>query len=125
MARVLMATSYDEHYPVDNVLTQANNEFWTTTGLYPQEVLIQLAPAKSIRSIRFTATNLRQVVIEGSEGPHLGNFVKIGEGEVGNNRGGLQRESVEITSSKVFTFIKFIINSGWDDFVSIHQLKFE
>lgn len=120
-----MATSYDERFPAENVLTQANREFWITTGCYPQEILIQLAPAKSIRSIRFVSTNLRQVIVEGSEGPHLGNFFKIGEGEVGNMRGELQRETVEINSNKVFAYVKFIVASGWDDFVSIHSLRFE
>mmetsp|Transcript_19947 Transcript_19947/g.19983 ORF Transcript_19947/g.19983 Transcript_19947/m.19983 type:complete len:125 (-) Transcript_19947:18-392(-) len=124
MARVLMATSYDEQFPADNILSQPTREFWMSTGVYPQEILIQLTPAKSLRSIRFVSTKVRQIVVEGSEGPHLGNFVKIGETEIGDSRD-LQRETVEINSTKVFQYVKFVIASGWNDFVSIHSLRFE
>lgn len=125
MITVVMTTSEDEKFPGEAILSVDTRHFWTSTGLYPQEIIIQLNPANSFKTVRIVSTNIRQLVIEGCETQNVGNFVKIGETEIGNNRGGLQRESVNINQPRPFSFIKVIVLSGWDHFVSIHSLHLE
>ena len=96
-----------------------------STGLFPQEILLQLTTPSAPRSIRIVSSNVRQVIVEGCEGNHPGNFSKIGETELGSNSGDLQRESIDLSISKPINFIKVMIMLGWDEFVSVHSLKID
>lgn len=41
---VKCATSFDERFDPANVLDHANpSKFWITTGLYPQEIMVQFS----------------------------------------------------------------------------------
>ena len=54
---VKCATSFDERFDPANVLDQGNpGKFWITTGLYPQEIIIQFAQPKSLSEIKFQST---------------------------------------------------------------------
>lgn len=125
MARVLMSTSYDPDYPPENVLTTNNKEFWMSTGLFPQELVLQLPNAISPRTIRIVSSNVRQIVAEACEGSHVGSFSKVGETEFGNNGGELQRESLDLNVPKPVNFIRLVFLSGWDEFISVHSVKIE
>lgn len=96
-----------------------------TTGLYPQELLISFNPARDVRTVHFVTTNVRKLQIEGSETGSLTNFTKLGETEIGSNKGGLQRESLPLNSTRPLTYLKFLIISGYEDFASVHSLKFD
>ena len=43
---VKMATSFDERFDPNNVLNKDPKKFWMTTGLYPQEILIDMNGTK-------------------------------------------------------------------------------
>ena len=125
MARVLMSTSYDPNFPPENAISPNLKEFWMSTGLFPQELLFQLSSPTAPRSLRLVSSNVRQIIIEGCEGTHPGNFGKIGETELGNNGGDLQRESIDLNSPRPVNYIKIIFMSGWDEFLSVHGVKFD
>ena len=125
MAKLLMTTSVDPSFPAENVLTTNPREFWISTGLFPQELLFHLSPPLLPRSIRIISTNVRQIAVEGCESTHPGNFTKIGETELGSNSGDLQRESVEVNAQRPVNFVKVVVLSGWDEFVSVHSIKIE
>ena len=63
---VKCATSFDERFDPKNVLENRNlKSFWITTGLYPQEILIQLESPKLISEVKFVTAGARKIVIEG------------------------------------------------------------
>ena len=45
---ILFSTSFDDKYPPTDILNNTNTQFWTSTGLYPQEVFIKLDNEKTI-----------------------------------------------------------------------------
>ncbi|OMJ95486.1 hypothetical protein SteCoe_1079 [Stentor coeruleus] len=123
MAKVLMSTSYDPNFPPENVLTNNTKEFWMSTGLFPQEILLSLSSPSTPRNLRLACSNVRHVVIEGCEGNHLGNFTKVGETEIGSNGGDIQKETVDLNVSRPVNFLKIVFLSGWDEFISVHLVK--
>jgi heat shock protein beta-11 len=125
MAKLLLSTSYDPNFPPENTLTGNLKEFWVSTGLFPQELLFQLNAPSSPNNIKLTTTNVRHVAIEVCEGDRPGNFNKVGETEFGSNSGNLQRELVDITISRPVNFVKVVFISGWDEFISVHSVKFD
>lgn len=96
-----------------------------TTGLYPQELLILFTPAREVRTVHFVTTNVRKVMVEVAETNSLVAFTKVGETEIGSNRGGLQRESVPLNSPRPVTYLKFVVVAGYEDFASVHSVKFD
>ena len=54
---VKCATSFDERFDPKNVLDTRNmKNFWMTTGLYPQEILLQLSQPKVVSEVRFSSS---------------------------------------------------------------------
>ena len=54
---VKCATSFDDRFDPKNVLDTKNmRTFWMTTGLYPQEILLQLEQPIVINEVKFSAT---------------------------------------------------------------------
>ncbi len=54
-------------------------KFWMTTGLYPQELLIDLGGTKPINEVKFSVTGARKIVIEGCKTTNASEFKKVGE----------------------------------------------
>ena len=45
------ATSFDERFDPKNVLDGNMKNFWVTTGLYPQELLIELKQPRQVNEV--------------------------------------------------------------------------
>ena len=77
--QVRCATSFDERFNPSEVLNSRNlRTFWMTTGLYPQELLIQI-PKRKLTQVKFNTSGARKIVIEGCKEPNAQTFAKIGE----------------------------------------------
>ena len=121
---VKCATSFDERFDPKNVLDTRNlNNYWMTTGLYPQEILIQLDQPKVLSEVKFQTTGAKKIAIEICKQANAQNFSKVGESKEMPNRNGLQSDSVKINESTPVNLFKFIIQDGWDDFVSVHSVE--
>ena len=76
---VKYATSFDERFNPKNVLDLNSDSFWITTGLYPQELAIELKKPQPIGSINFSCTGARKIEIQGCKDSKGDDFVKLGE----------------------------------------------
>eukprot|EP00743_Colponemidia_sp_Colp-15_P003468 GILK01003745.1.p1 GENE.GILK01003745.1~~GILK01003745.1.p1 ORF type:complete len:143 (-),score=11.31 GILK01003745.1:180-566(-) len=123
--QVIMATSFDERHPPESILDGRDSTFWVSTGLYPQELLVQFDAPASIRRVKLTSTGIRRIIIEGCEGSSPVNFEKLTEQDLTDRSGRLQNETISLTSARSLRFLKLIISSGWSDFCSIHKLSVE
>lgn len=121
---VKYATSFDERFNPKNVLESGKDKFWITTGLYPQELAIELKKPQPIGSIRFTTTGAKKVEIQGCKDSKGNDFVKLGESkEIANKGSSEQNEQIAIQETFPVTIFKFIILDGWDDFVTVHNIE--
>jgi len=76
---VKCATSFDERFDPSNVLTRDPKQFWMSTGMFPQELLIDLGGAKPVNEVKFMTTGVKKVVIEGCKSTNASEFKKVGE----------------------------------------------
>ena len=121
---VKCASSFDERFDPKNVLDKDNmGTFWMTTGLYPQELLIQLNAPKVISEVVFSTQGAKKIVIEGCKQANAQTFTKIGESKDLPERSGLQSDSVTITDGAPCNLFKFIIAEGHDEFTSVHSIS--
>eukprot|EP00164_Ancoracysta_twista_P000081 GFYU01000115.1.p1 GENE.GFYU01000115.1~~GFYU01000115.1.p1 ORF type:complete len:139 (-),score=20.64 GFYU01000115.1:57-473(-) len=123
-ASIVMATSSDENHPAEHIINGNDEQFWVTTGMYPQEVIISLgAPAKIMRMKTLT-TNVQNLVCEKSENPQPVNFERVFDFNIQDRNGRIQTE-VHQVKSVTARYLKFIITGGYDDFATIHSIQVE
>nr|XP_060629530.1 intraflagellar transport protein 25 homolog isoform X5 [Anolis sagrei ordinatus] len=100
-AEVILATSSDEKFPPENILDGRSDTFWTTTGMFPQEFIISLNKCVTINKLTI------QCYLE----------LQSTEGE-------LQIEEFSFPDMQA-AYLRFIILSAFDAFVSVHRVIVE
>ena len=58
------ATSFDERFDPKNVLDGNMKNFWVTTGLYPQELLIELKQPRQVNEVQFKTSGGKYQILE-------------------------------------------------------------
>ena len=77
-----------------------------------------------MNEVNFKSTGIKKVSIEGCQTANGNGFKLIGESkEIPANRGQKQEASVSIDQPSSYIMIKFVINEGWEDFASVHQVR--
>lgn len=123
MAEIIFSTSYDDKHSPQNVLSK-DPSFWTTTGLYPQELVIQLQAEKSLNLITIESFGVKKFLIETCENDSAVNFTKQGEKEL-DNKDFFQENNLNFSSNKVVKIIKVIVLEGYDNFCAIRNISFK
>lgn len=126
--RVLMSSSLDERYPATHVNDDSDQSFWISTGLYPQELLIQLGEPSPVSRVRVTGSQIRGVRVEVSEEDAPVNFQMVAEEEFQNKVGRVNNQEISNLGrggSGHVSFVKLVITSGYHDFCSVHQVVVE
>ena len=71
------------NYPSSFIIDGNDRSFWTTTGLYPQEFVIQLSESNvEITRMKTLTTNVGRIVVERSEAVAATNWEKVYETEI-------------------------------------------
>eukprot|EP00746_Dinoflagellata_sp_MGD_P066359 gnl/MRDRNA2_/MRDRNA2_27508_c0_seq1.p1 gnl/MRDRNA2_/MRDRNA2_27508_c0~~gnl/MRDRNA2_/MRDRNA2_27508_c0_seq1.p1 ORF type:complete len:137 (-),score=24.77 gnl/MRDRNA2_/MRDRNA2_27508_c0_seq1:85-495(-) len=121
-AKVLMVSSLDERHLGENIIDGSDSTYWISTGLYPQEVLIELGSPAKISALKLLMTNAHNVRVEGCGEDTPVNFKTLAEVEMENKSSRLQMKDVSVRSDEQLHFIKVMILSGWHDFCSVHKI---
>mmetsp|Transcript_25670 Transcript_25670/g.35457 ORF Transcript_25670/g.35457 Transcript_25670/m.35457 type:complete len:132 (+) Transcript_25670:49-444(+) len=120
-ASIVFATSADENYPGDNIIDGKESTFWSTTGLFPQELIIKLKDNVSISKVKMLSSAVRKLVLEKCESANCDRFEKVFEVELQDKDNRLQTESHQVNFTA--QFVKFTIISSWDDFCAINKVS--
>ena len=122
MVDVLFSSSFDEKFSPLNVLNSNNKQFWTSTGLYPQEIILNLDTEKIVNSINVVGYNIKKLVVESCENENsITSTIRQAEmNEISFKDGKIQDFFVDFSSKKPIKIIKFIILEGYDDFCSVN-----
>mmetsp|Transcript_27830 Transcript_27830/g.88450 ORF Transcript_27830/g.88450 Transcript_27830/m.88450 type:complete len:199 (-) Transcript_27830:140-736(-) len=121
---VVMVSSLDSAHPGENVIDGNNGTYWISTGLFPQEVLLQLGQPTKVASVRLSSTRVRGVRFEACPDDTPMNFKVLAEAEVEDSPGALQMRELRCGEQEQPTeFVRLLILSGWDDFCSVHSIQ--
>jgi hypothetical protein len=126
MTEIIFASSFDDKAQPQNIFG-TNKEFWTTTGLYPQELIIQFENSKKIDSISITSYGIRKIVIESCENDSATVFTKQAEMiDVPFSQNSLQEFFLNFNSSQnKVKILKIRVEAGYEDFCSINNVNFK
>lgn len=120
-AEVVFASSFDEKYPPNNIFSSNKSMFWSSTGIYPQELIISLPNSKSVSEIEISAFNIKHLLIESCENDSAVKFTT--QCEVNNipaTENKLQEIKSRFNSNSSNKIIKIIILEGYNDFCTVN-----
>lgn len=123
--RVLMVSSLDYEHPGCNVIDGGMDSFWISTGLYPQEILLELGRRCPVSSVQLASTSVRSIRIEGSQEAMPVNFQKLAEASLRDTCGQMQLEEFQCHTHGRTGYVRVVILSGWHDFCSVHRIRVE
>ncbi|XP_006025866.1 intraflagellar transport protein 25 homolog [Alligator sinensis] len=120
-AEVILATSSDEKYPPENIIDGNSETFWTTTGMFPQEFIISFHKCVRFSKLTILCYLVQTIRIEKSLSMDPVDFEKCVEKDLHYSEGELQTEEFSFPDCQA-TYLRFIIKSGFDHFVSVHRV---
>ncbi|XP_028902322.1 intraflagellar transport protein 25 homolog [Ornithorhynchus anatinus] len=123
-ARLVFATSFDQKHPPENILDGNSKTFWITTGMFPQEFLIGFRKQVKIYKLTLQCYFVRSIKIEKSVTEEPWDLESLVEKDLTHTEGQLQTEEFIFPGAQA-TFLRFIIQSAFDNFVSVYRVSAE
>mmetsp|Transcript_79956 Transcript_79956/g.166252 ORF Transcript_79956/g.166252 Transcript_79956/m.166252 type:complete len:209 (+) Transcript_79956:96-722(+) len=127
---VVFSSSADPRCPPKRAIDQADATFWSTTGLYPQELVIRLARPAAVRRIRLSCSNIRRLRVQCHHFSDGSGNTTLADIELEENGGRLQlrewtKEQLPNMPGphELVTTVRVVILSGWHSFCSLHQVE--
>ena len=117
---IIFASSYDEKHPPENIFDNNKKTFFSSTGMFPQEICIQFEPFKIVNNVSITGSGIKKIAIHTCENDSAVNFIKQAEQKNVPNSGGLQSLKIDLKKSPRVKVMKIEVLEGYDDFFSIH-----
>ena len=122
MSTVIFSSSYDEKYPPENILNESSNQFFTGTGMFPQEICIQFDTNRQVSSLSLKSYGIKKIRVETCENDSVVNFKKQSEQSEIPAGNGLQSIKLNLTKPANVKVLKIEVLEGYEDFFSIHNL---
>lgn len=120
---VIFCTSYDDKYPPNSILNSSNSMFWTSTGLYPQEIVLNLNSGKVINELTLQGYNIKKLSIETCENDSAVKFISQCEIENITQKSGFQDIQCKFLSKVSNKIIKIMIQEGHGFFCCINSIN--
>eukprot|EP01135_Chromosphaera_perkinsii_P000671 Nk52_evm38s147 gene=Nk52_evmTU38s147 len=121
-ASISLSTAWDKDHIPDMAIDGQDSTFWTTTGLFPHELIISFATPVSMQGMTVHGCGLRRVAVERSENEDPVAFEKIYEAELDYHGGKLQQETLQIQQNTICRHIKLVLKNGYTDFCAIYKI---
>jgi len=121
-ASVSLASSSDDRHPPSNIVDGDSRTFWVSTGLYPQEFIIELDQPYDISEVKLIACNIKQLSISKCETQDADVFSSaVQDIKFGPEANG-QLIDQTFKASFQAKHVKFTILEGWSDFCAVYKV---
>eukprot|EP00388_Colpodella_angusta_P002317 GDKJ01007787.1.p1 GENE.GDKJ01007787.1~~GDKJ01007787.1.p1 ORF type:complete len:133 (-),score=15.52 GDKJ01007787.1:65-463(-) len=124
---VVAVSSQDNAHPASNIIDDDDSTFWISTGMYPQDIVIEMSVPSKIRLLSIKHTGIRTISVHGAD--EIPRFKDLSKTVtfLKRNMTELQHDRVELdmNSATRVRFIKISILNAWDSFVTVHGVSFE
>ncbi len=122
MAEIIFSSSYDEKNPPENILNPSKDKFFTSTGMFPQEICIQFDTVKPVKSVGVISHGIKKISIQTCENDSVVNFKNQAEQNEIPNDSGLQKIKLNLVKNPNAKVLKIEVLEGYEDFFSIHSV---
>ena len=122
MSEIIFSSSYDEKNPPENILNPSKDKFFTSTGMFPQEICIQFDTVKPVKSVGVISHGIKKISIQTCENDSVVNFKTQAEQNEIPNDSGLQKIKLNLVKNPNAKVLKIEVLEGYEDFFSIHSV---
>ncbi len=129
----ILTTSYDDRFPPEAAFGGDGKKFFSTTGMFPQEILVafpQYPSGVNLSRIILISTGIKGLKILKCTETNPANFESLVECPLNQpaREGDVQREQFQIPkegAANGVRFVKIIIESGHAPFITLRSVVFE
>ncbi len=125
MSEIIFSSSYDEKHPPENILTPSKDKFFSSTGMFPQEICIQFDSVKPVKSLDITSYGIKKLSIQTCENDSVVNFKNQVEEDKIKNEKGIQKIKLNLEKKPNVKVLKIEVLEGYEDFFSIHSVDIQ
>jgi hypothetical protein len=122
-AAIVSASSYDANHPPSAIIDGNPSSFWVSTGSFPQEFVLQLGQASTLKSVDLVSCGVRSIELYKTEGIHANSWEKIAAAEADDADGEIQRLSLNIPPRLSATFLRLKVITKYCFNVRIQDLS--
>eukprot|EP00753_Platysulcus_tardus_P015080 PLAT4764.1.p1 GENE.PLAT4764.1~~PLAT4764.1.p1 ORF type:complete len:141 (+),score=46.60 PLAT4764.1:86-508(+) len=121
-ASLVSSSCFDERHPPSAVVDGSDESFWMTSGMFPQELVLQLAQRSELRRVEVRGVDMASVEVSVCDTSSPLSWEPLCTIKLENTEGTVETESERVDSVRA-TYIRFRITSGWDDFALMHSVS--
>ena len=118
------ATSLDSEHPPTNIVDNDETTFWMTTGLFPQEVVLQFKNPAQITRITTITGKVKNMIAYAATNKDLTDWAEIDS----TNLPGQpikQQETHQLNYQKTSYGVKLLITKAWGPFAAVYLVRVE
>jgi len=126
--RIVLVSSLDPDHPGEGAIDGRLDSFWISTGMYPQEIILELSQPMLISGVQLSCTRVRRIRVEASHDLGPSGFRTLAEGVFRDHGSQLQTEHLSCCAKDGqlagggCRYLRVLILSGWDDFCTVHHV---
>ena len=125
MSEILFSSSYDEKNPPENILSPSKDKFFSSTGMFPQEICIQFDSVKTVNSVGISSYGIKKISVQTCENDSVVNFKTQAEKDKIANEKGIQKIKLNLSKKPNVKVLKIEVLEGYEDFFSIHSVDIQ
>ena len=125
MAEIIFSSSYDEKNPPENIFDNSNKKFFSSTGMFPQEICIQFDNPKPVKLVEIVSYGIKKISIQTCENDSAVNFKTQAEQNEIPNSSGLQKVKLNLVKNPNVKVLKIEVLEGYEDFFTIHNVDIQ
>ncbi len=118
-ALITAASSFDFKHPPSCIIDGDNRSFWVTTGVFPQEVIIQLGQASIIKTVDILTTGVQEIELAKADGVNANTWETISTHKSEDTEGEFQRISFRLSTKITASYLRLKV-----DFFKVMIAKF-
>ncbi len=122
---VIFSSSYDDRNPPTNIFTDNKKDFFSSTGMFPQEITIQFETTKNVNKVNLISYGIKKIKIETCENDTVVKFKTQAEQKDVPNSNSLQNISMNISDKGKVKVLKIVVEEGYEDFFTIHSVNIQ
>mmetsp|Transcript_19748 Transcript_19748/g.19860 ORF Transcript_19748/g.19860 Transcript_19748/m.19860 type:complete len:139 (-) Transcript_19748:156-572(-) len=122
-ASVIAASSFDIMHPPQNIIEGDPRSFWISTGVFPQELVIQLGESSVVKIVEVISTGIKMIELLRCDQPNPNLWEAVSTQEPDDSEGDMQRIQLQVSQRSTATYLKIRVLAGYTDFITIHKVS--
>ena len=118
------ATSLDSEHPPMNVVDNDETTFWATTGLFPQEIVMQFKNPAQITRVTTITGKVKSMIAYAASNKDMTEWVEIDSTNL-PAQPIKQQETHQLNYQKTAYGLKIMITKAWGPFAAVYLVRVE